>query len=574
MLGAKSNWRDPIDKLDPPQFISEKNGDYCNRLITHYEKLPIDVASEPVAVRKLELIAALARRINVISEIKTEAKHTPVAASRTISHYGQLIMDGVKSFGVKFKNGQAQPCEKCVQCANCISSEGSSHGKTRERSSSLDLGTAINHHQADVVANQLLEQVKQQSDHFTRETELMKDELNQIKFFMSKIADSTTNQGAQVPPAQMLSSPSLGPQALQPESDTRIMDALNELRNDINILKQPQQPSFAQIMQNDVPLQRTRQVTFGGTTTGPSNRPRTNSKSTSRPRTNSVQKQRYFYSSRLRSPPAQSFLVVRHKEKEDEAENANRLTANDIERTLFERDIFDTLGFVPIKIFALDDWSLKFYLAGDEQKSKLKAELANFPDLEFQESEFRPMLEAKDVTKMITKEDFVSRFKKQNPHLSGIQAEEIKAMFTRKPFKFKARDPGVQERWDKRSEGRHNIIFTVSKNLYEALKQTNFIVELGLEQIHLARYVRPKQCYICCAYGHTNATCPSKSDPTRVKCYLCAGDHEGINCDKKNPVKCINCMTSKKTVVNHRAIDSSCPHYQSSMQNNIRMFQW
>ena len=103
------------------------------------------------------------------------------------------------------------------------------------------------------------------------------------------------------------------------------------------------------------------------------------------------------------------------------------------------------------------------------------------------------------------------------------------------------------------------------------LKVTRPLCDLMLNKghIHVGHFLCPverryavKQCYKCQGFGHVLKDCKSVSP----KCFRCAGDHFGRDCDKraKEYRKCSNCAEStnhliKSGAMSHNAASIECP---------------
>lgn len=73
--------------------------------------------------------------------------------------------------------------------------------------------------------------------------------------------------------------------------------------------------------------------------------------------------------------------------------------------------------------------------------------------------------------------------------------------------------------------------------------------------INTYKYKDPQRCYRCSRYGHGSRYCMAAP-----RCYLCAQGHEGKDCPKKDPKKCVNCGG------NHAAGSKDCDEYKKAMR--------
>lgn len=69
------------------------------------------------------------------------------------------------------------------------------------------------------------------------------------------------------------------------------------------------------------------------------------------------------------------------------------------------------------------------------------------------------------------------------------------------------------------------------------------------------KYKKPQRCYRCNNYRHGSRFCT-----VSPRCYYCAGDHEGKDCPRDDPVKCCNCGGD------HEAFSSKCEIYKAELE--------
>ncbi|GIY68091.1 uncharacterized protein CDAR_453061 [Caerostris darwini] len=116
----------------------------------------------------------------------------------------------------------------------------------------------------------------------------------------------------------------------------------------------------------------------------------------------------------------------------------------------------------------------------------------------------------------------------------------------------------------KGARGRNWIIEStpeVFKTLSKATK-----ISIGWERISYKEYVRPRQCFKCCKFGHLAKHCQEPKD----LCTNCGNpDHTWKDC--KAAPKCVNCSHNNqrlntKTPTNHSCTSKECPTYQKEIK--------
>ncbi|GIY37464.1 CCHC-type domain-containing protein [Caerostris darwini] len=111
----------------------------------------------------------------------------------------------------------------------------------------------------------------------------------------------------------------------------------------------------------------------------------------------------------------------------------------------------------------------------------------------------------------------------------------------------------------KGTRGRNWIVETTPE-IFSTLSKTSKL-NIGWERISYKEYIRPKQCFKCCKFGHLAKHCKEE----KPLCTHCgSNEHTWKNC-KASPT-CINCTQSneknnKKNETNHCCTSKSCPIY-------------
>lgn len=119
---------------------------------------------------------------------------------------------------------------------------------------------------------------------------------------------------------------------------------------------------------------------------------------------------------------------------------------------------------------------------------------------------------------------------------------------------------GLSLTFDREYSSNHktkNIVYKCSNNLLSV------IIKKGMVRIDLEEYLCYDdfpllQCFKCCVFGHTSATCTES-----IACKICGGDHNYNECVAPKP-SCINCFRAETAtgVIHtgrHRATAGICP---------------
>nr|CAI5847414.1 unnamed protein product [Callosobruchus analis] len=110
-----------------------------------------------------------------------------------------------------------------------------------------------------------------------------------------------------------------------------------------------------------------------------------------------------------------------------------------------------------------------------------------------------------------------------------------------------------------------DIVLEVSPQLRKRFLRRRFLF-IGWKASNVSDYVRVKNCYKCCGYGHFSKDCKSE-----LHCPKCAGSHKLKDCTAET-VQRINCLNynrqhNRNIPTDHEATFSSCSVHKNYVEN-------
>ena len=160
----------------------------------------------------------------------------------------------------------------------------------------------------------------------------------------------------------------------------------------------------------------------------------------------------------------------------------------------------------------------------------------------------RPLVIIKGISKDVKSEDVVGLVRQQNPSVQPCSDNDVRVRFVRR----------------NRKDDLFNLVLEVSPVVRVQLLELGR-VNIDHQRVHVSDFSSLVQCFKCLGFGHTRAKCTSEQQ----HCSHCAASgHDFASCPEKTDetkLKCLNCSKSGRTSDSQHSATSSknCPQIRT-----------